>query len=163
MKKAVRVTTLPRALMLLGVSLLIAAPTPGAVGSCGGDELSGEADVIPYCQEREQLICERRRRRGTLDDDGAQLCRHEVIELCAKRFWPNDCRPTQRVARACLNALRSLDTLDMKESDIEECKAKSLCSIQASGPASIGDAGEGGSGSGGSGGDDDELGAGDGE
>lgn len=139
-------SALPRNLALIVVALLIAAPTPGAVGSCGGDELTGEADVISYCQEREQLMCERRRRRGELDDDGAQLCRHEVIELCAKRFWPNDCRPTERVARACLNALRSLDTLQTKESEIEECKAKALCSIQSSGPASIGDAGEGGAG-----------------
>ena len=149
-------TSLARGAALLALALLIAAPTPGAVGSCGGDELTSQADVVSYCQEREQLVCERKRRRGELDDDGAQLCRHDVIELCAKRFWPNDCRPTQRVARACLNALRSLDTLDTKESEIEECKAKSLCSIQADGPASIDEAGTGGSG-------DDETSAGEGE
>jgi len=142
-------TPLLRSLLLLALALLIAAPTPGAVGSCGGDELTEEAEVTSYCQEREQLICERKRRRGDLDDDGAQLCRHEVIELCAKRFWPNDCRPTKRVARACLNALRSLDTLEIKDEtkNIEECKAESLCTIEGEGPVSIGDEGSAGEGS----------------
>jgi hypothetical protein len=135
-----------RALLVLGLALLLGAPTPGAVGSCGGDELSGEADVVAYCQEREQLVCERRRRRGKLDDDGAQICRHEVIELCARRFWPNECRPTERVARACLNALRSLDTLQIEEDEIEECKAESLCTIEGQGPVSIGDEGNAGKG-----------------
>jgi hypothetical protein len=135
-----------RPFALLGVALLIAAPTPGAVGECGGDELTGEANVVSYCQEREQLMCERRRRRGELDDDGAQICRHEVIDLCARRFWPDDCRPTKRVAGACLNALRSLDTLNTKESEIEECQAKSLCSIKSEGPVSIGDEGSAGEG-----------------
>lgn len=124
-------------MLVLGFALLIAAPTPGAVGSCGGDELEEEADVVSYCQEREQLVCERKRRRGELTDDGAQTCRHQVIDLCAHRFWPSECRPTQRVARACLNALKSLDTLDTKEEDIDECKAESLCSIRSSGPASL--------------------------
>jgi hypothetical protein len=123
--------------IVFGFALLIAAPTPGAVGSCGGDELSEEADVIDYCQQREQLMCERRRRRGELTDDGAQVCRHQVIDLCAHRFWPSECRPTERVARACLNALRSLDTLNTKEADIDECKAESLCSIHSSGPVSL--------------------------
>jgi len=70
--------------LVLGFALLIAAPTPGAVGSCGGDELDGEADVVSYCQEREQLVCERKRRRGELTDDGAQTCRHQVIECKAE-------------------------------------------------------------------------------
>lgn len=142
-------TRLGKVVLLGAIALLIAAPTPGAVGSCGGDELTGEADVVAYCQEREQLMCERRRRRGELTDDGAQVCRREVIDLCAHRFWPSECRPTERVARACLNALKALDTLHTKESEIVECKASSLCAARSE-PRSLG-AGEGGSGAGGAG------------
>jgi len=116
--------------------LLLVGPAPGAVGSCGGDDLTGEAELIPYCQEREELICERKRRRGELTDEGAQTCRHEVRELCEHRFFPNECRPTERVAQACLNALRSLDTVKTKEKDIPECRVKALCAIRGSAVAS---------------------------
>ena len=41
--------------LLLGFFAL-AAPTPGAVGSCGTDDLDQAADFMSYCQKREELI-----------------------------------------------------------------------------------------------------------
>jgi hypothetical protein len=121
---------LRRAVMAGGLLALLAAPTPGAVGSCDGDELDGFADLQGYCTEREELICVRRWRRRELTEEQRDNCRREMIALCERRFWPRECRPTERKTRACLNALRSLDTLSTPEHEIEECNAESLCTVR---------------------------------
>lgn len=122
--------TARRALGWMFVALLISAPTPGAVGSCGSDELSGTADLVAYCTEREELICVRRHRRREISLAEQDTCRREQIARCSQRFWAPGCAPTKRQANACLNALRSLDTLGTKETEIDECQSEALCTAQ---------------------------------
>lgn len=119
-----------RALGWLALAALISAPTPGAVGSCGSDDLSGRADLVAYCTEREELICVRRfeRREITLPD--RDDCRRAEIARCARRFWAPGCAPTEREARACLNALRSRATLHTPEDELEECQREALCTAR---------------------------------
>jgi hypothetical protein len=112
--------------MLLGW-MLICAPTPGAVGSCGTDELDNRADFSSYCQQREQLACVRQFLRKEITEDAQDKCRWDAIDMCARSAFPSDCRPTRRQTEACLNALSSFDTLKTKEADIPECKQKALC------------------------------------
>ena len=119
--------------------MLLGGPTPGAVGSCGGDELAGQADVQSYCTEREQLICVRQQLRREISIAQSNQCRRDMIERCKSRAWAPQCKPSERAARACLAALRSLDTVDTKESEIEECSMPALCSVKVKAPTSIGD------------------------
>jgi hypothetical protein len=116
--------------LLLGLG----APTPGAVGSCGGDDLSETADLQSYCIAREDLVCVRRGERGELSAVGVDKCRRDALEVCPRRWWSPECRPTEREARACLNALRSLDTLSTPEGEIEECQVSALCRARESTP-----------------------------
>lgn len=120
-----------RALCVAGLAALLIGPTPGATGACGNDPLEGPADVVAYCMEKEELGCERQRLRGDLDAEMAADCRRSVRQLCARRFWPADCRPTKRVAQACLNALHALETLDTPDEELEECRATRFCSIRS--------------------------------
>jgi hypothetical protein len=107
--------------------LLICAPTPGAVGSCGADQLDNTADFSDYCQQREQLVCVRRYLRKEITEATRDECRWDAIDTCARSAFPSTCRPTQRQTGACLNALSSFDTLKTKEEDLPECKPKALC------------------------------------
>lgn len=118
-----------RAVVLLGFAALLAGPTPGAVGSCSGDDdaLQEPVDFERYCSEREQLVCVRRYERGEVSLEARDNCRRRVIELCAQRSFAPGCRPTRREANACLNALHSRSTLDREINELEECR--SLCSI----------------------------------
>ena len=118
---------------------LLGGPTPGAVGSCGGDELEEPADLASYCSEREQLVCVRRELRHEISIAERDDCRRAAIEACTRRFWPSDCRPSERQTRACLNALRSTDTLQMQESELEECHTEALCTVEPSDDAGAGE------------------------
>jgi hypothetical protein len=113
-------------LMLLGW-LMLCAPTPGSVGSCGTDPLDDSADFSSYCQQREQLVCVRRNLRKEITDAATEECRWDAIDTCARSSFPSDCRPSRRETDACLNALASFDTLHTKEADIPECKPERLC------------------------------------
>lgn len=113
-------------ILLVGCAVLM-APTPGSVGACGGDDLSGAADFQSYCEQRGQLTCVRRYLRRELTERERDTCRWDAVDACARRSFPSDCHPTERQAQACLNALASFDTLQEKESDIAECRASALC------------------------------------
>jgi hypothetical protein len=112
------------------IALLISAPTPGAVGSCGSDELAGPAELVAYCTEREELICVRRHERREISVIERDRCRREEIARCSRRYWAPGCAPTKREANACLNALRSLDTLSTLESELDECQSEALCTAR---------------------------------
>jgi hypothetical protein len=122
---------------------LLCAPTPGSVGSCGGDDQSQPADFSSYCQQREELGCVRRFLRKEITAEARDSCRWDAIDACARSSFPADCRPTRRQAQACLNALASFDTLQTAETDVAECKQKSLCNAAPSQQldAGVGDAG----------------------
>jgi hypothetical protein len=126
-----------RALFAGLLLLLIAAPTPGAVGSCGSDDdgLDQTADLEAYCSERGQLICVRAYERGDLSLVARDNCRREAIAACERRTFLPGCRPTQRAANACLNALHSRSTLDQMVDEIDECTR--LCPLQNEAPRSI--------------------------
>jgi hypothetical protein len=126
----------------VALMLLLGGPTPGAVGACGSDELSGFADIQSYCSEREQLICVRRELRKELTHGERDDCRRAAIAACMARSWAPSCHPTERKARACLNALRSLDTVQTPEDQIDECRTSSLCMLHPNTQAPpLGDAG----------------------
>jgi hypothetical protein len=128
----------------LALVLLLAGPAPGAVGSCsGGANLDRIADLQSYCKEREQLVCVRRGLRKELSQAQTNDCRRTAIAQCELRSWSPGCQPTQRQTRACLNALRSTDTLHTSEDRIAECNAKALCTAQAEPDAGTADAGVG--------------------
>jgi len=117
-----------RAIFLIGLGwMAIAAPTPGAVGSCGSDDLGEAADFSDYCERREQLICTRRFLRKEITAEARDLCRWEAIDACDRRSFPNDCRPSRRETEACLRALSSLDTLETPEAELSECSRGALC------------------------------------
>jgi hypothetical protein len=117
-----------RALLLIGLGwMAIAAPTPGAVGSCGSDDLAEAANFSSYCQQREQLICTRRYLRKEITAETRDSCRWDAIDACDRRAFPSDCAPTKRETEGCLRALSSLDTLDTKEDKISECSQSALC------------------------------------
>lgn len=127
-------------MLLLG----LAAPTPGAVGSCGGDRSLDElANLDRYCKEREQLVCVRRGLRKEISLAKTNDCRRTAIKQCELRSWSPGCAPTQRQTRACLNALRSIDTLQTPEDQISECNARALCTAHAVPDAGAADAGVG--------------------
>jgi hypothetical protein len=117
-----------RALLFIPLAwLLVSAPTPGSVGSCGADQLNDPADFSSYCQQREQLGCVRRFLRKEITAATRDQCRWDAIDACSRSAFPSDCRPTRREADACLNALSSFDTLSTQEQNIPECKQKALC------------------------------------
>jgi len=117
-----------RAILLIGLGYMaIAAPTPGAVGSCGRDELGQAADFSDYCEQREQLICSRSFLRKEITAEARDICRWDAIDACERRAFPADCRPTRRETEACLRALASLVTLQTPESEISECSRSALC------------------------------------
>jgi hypothetical protein len=124
-----RAPWLLRACFAVGLMALLGGPTPGAVGACGGDQLDEPADLQAYCTERDQLVCVRRSLRKELSYAERDDCRRLAIAQCPDRFWLPECQPTRRQARACLNALRSFDTLHTREDEIEECSPSRLCGI----------------------------------
>jgi hypothetical protein len=127
-------------LMLCALALgLLSGPTSGAVGSCGGEQLDEPADLPSYCSEREQLVCVRRELRHEISIGERDDCRRAALEACSRRFWPADCRPSERQTRACLNALRSTDTLQTPESDLEECHTEALCTVEPRDDAGAGE------------------------
>ena len=134
----------PKLLMIALGFLAIAAPTPGAVGSCGSDALDESADFMSYCQKREELNCTRRFLRNEITAEARDICRWDAVDACGLRAFPNDCRPTRRETEACLRALASFDTLSTSEADLKECKTNALCRATPSDQtdAAVGDAGE---------------------
>ena len=119
---------LGRAVTCALLFLVLGGPTPGAVGSCGSDELDRPADFQSYCLEREQLICVRRGMRREISIAEQHDCRWDAIDFCeAVSDWSPRCQPSERITRACLNALRSLDTLETPEDELEECDDEALC------------------------------------
>jgi len=122
----------------------LAAPTPGAVGSCGADDLDLPTDFMSYCQKREELICTRRFLRHEITAEARDICRWDAVDACGLRAFPGDCRPTRRESEACLRALASFDTLDRAEADLKECKTNALCKATPSDQPDAGsrDAGE---------------------
>jgi hypothetical protein len=120
---------------------MLAAPSPGAVGSC--DKKDSPADLFAFCNAREELTCWRRGMRRELTEKAVNQCRIDASASCGKRVWAPECKPTQRVADACINALRAVDTVETREDKIPECKEKRLCTEQSSGDAdSNGDSGD---------------------
>ena len=117
----------PRSIAAAFFLLFICGPAPGAVGSC--EEVRRLAEPVSYCQQREQLVCWRRYLRGELEggEREANECRRAAIAQCQYRYWAPDCQPTERQTRTCLNALRSYDTLNTPESEIEQCSVETLC------------------------------------
>lgn len=116
--------------------VLLMGPTPGAVGSCGEDHLGEPAELEGYCSQRDQLVCVRRSLRRELTNQETDECRRAAIDRCQTRSWAPECQPTQRQARACLNALQSFDTLATQESELDECSFSALCGIAAPPPRS---------------------------
>jgi hypothetical protein len=112
--------------------MMIAAPTPGAVGSCGRDELSEPADLMSYCQRREELICTRKFLRQEITAEARDICRWDAADACERRVFPSDCMPTRRETDACLRALASFDTLESPESELKECQREALCKANPS-------------------------------
>lgn len=134
----------PKLLLIVLGFFAIAAPTPGAVGSCNSDALDEPADFMSYCQKREELICTRRFLRNEITAEARDICRWDAVDACGLRAFPSDCRPTRRETEACLRALASFDTLDTAEADLKECKTKALCKATPSdqpdaGPADAGE------------------------
>lgn len=117
-----------RLLFALLVLLMLGGPTPGAVGSCDAED--SEADLYAFCRSREELTCWRRGLRRELTDNAVNQCRIDAIEKCQQSTWAPGCKPTQRQADACINALRAMDTVQTKESKIAECKQKSICTAK---------------------------------
>ena len=125
--------TAKRALVALGLFLLLGGPTPGAVGDCSGDEGNKPADLQAYCVEKNELICVRRAERNEISRSESDDCRREVIDACNRSSWAGDCRPTVRQTEACLNALYDRETLQTPEDEIEECQRASLCRVDTRG------------------------------
>jgi hypothetical protein len=120
----------PRRWWLVALALLLGGPTPGAVGECKGDDGEELADLETYCVEREDLMCVRQAERGDLSEVATIECRQEGRAACDQRTWSPDCWPTKRQAEACLRALRSRDTLDTPDDEIEECSVDVLCRVR---------------------------------
>ena len=94
-----------------------------------GDDLDGFADIQRYCSQREQLVCVRRNLRKEITNGQRDDCRRAALKQCASRSWAPECHPTEREARACINALSDLDTLKTPEDEIHECSTKALCTL----------------------------------
>jgi hypothetical protein len=114
------------------VWLFALGPTPGAVGSCDDSDLSEPVEFSYYCRNREELACVRRFLRREITERDRDECRWKAVDDCRRRDFPRDCRPTKRAAEACLNSLRSFDTLETKEGDLEECNTDALCRVTPS-------------------------------
>jgi len=118
--------------------LLLAGPSPGAVGSCsGGDGLDDPAPLRDYCREREELVCVRGQMRREYTVDAQDDCRRDAIERCDTRFWYDSCRPTVRDTEACLIALRLVETLDSTVDEIDECNTPALACAETAAAESV--------------------------
>ena len=118
--------------------LLLAAPTPGSIGACGGDDLDQPAELSSYCQQRGELTCVRRFLRKEITATERDACRWNAIDTCAMRSFSPNCRPSERQTRACLNALSSLDSLSTQESDLPDCNTNALCGAKVAPQADAG-------------------------
>jgi hypothetical protein len=125
-------------LLVAFVWAMLVAPTPGAVGSCDDGDLEDPVDFSYYCRNREELACVRRFLRRELTEGERDGCRLDAVDACRRRAFPSDCRPSRRTAEACLNALRSLDTLETPEDELDECNTSALCRAT---PGELGDGG----------------------
>ena len=140
-------TTLRRALAGALLLLGLGGPSPGAVGSCGG-ELS-TVDAVQFCANRRVAECNRGRARGDAQaapptpcaDDPAtpeneadpticnwRYCLEQVPSRCSMASWAG-CNPppSQAVAEACLLALTSFDRLAQPTAEIAECNIEIIC------------------------------------
>ena len=114
--------------LLIGfVWCLLVAPTPGAVGSCNDGELNEPVEFTYYCRSREELACVRKYLRKDITQRERDTCRWDAVDACNRREFPSTCHPIKRTAEACLNALRSFDTLETPEEDLPECNTDTLC------------------------------------
>jgi hypothetical protein len=127
-----------RWLLLAFVWSMLVAPTPGAVGGCDEGDLGDPVDFSYYCRNREELACVRRFLRREITERERDDCRLDAVAACRRRAFPSDCHPSRRAAEACLNALRSLDTLETQEDELDECNTGALCKAT---PSELGDGG----------------------
>ena len=135
---------LRRALIVVGLSLLV-GPTPGAVGSCSGEDgLDEPASLRGYCREREELVCVRGHLRREYTAEAQDDCRRDAIDRCATRFWYDSCRPTVRQTEACLIALRLVDTLESTVDEIDECNTAALGCVDTTASEPVDYAADGG-------------------
>jgi len=116
------------ALLLIG---LLAGPTPGAVGSC--DQETKYADPAEFCEDRENLACQRARVRclsagGTDCVAMEQACIGRVPEMCAGYNFAVGCQPTERQTQNCIDQLSRIDTVHIEEvNDVPGCTPADLC------------------------------------
>lgn len=114
--------------LLVGfVWCLLVAPTPGAVGSCEEGDQNEPVEFTYYCRNREELACVRKFLRKEITERERDQCRWDAVDRCNRRDFPSTCHPTKRAADACLNALRSFDTLKTPENKLPECDSDALC------------------------------------
>jgi hypothetical protein len=123
-----RFYTSARSILCGLILLMLGAPAPGAVGSCGAEDSA--ADLITFCRAREELTCWRRGLRLELSEEAVNQCRVDVIKECRQRVWAPECKPTQRQADACIYALRDVETVQTAENKLAECKTKRLCTAE---------------------------------
>ena len=116
-----------RAALIAFVWCFAVAPTPGAVGSCDDSELSEPVEFSYYCRNREELVCVRKFLRKDITETERDECRWDAVDGCKRRDFPSTCHPTKRAAEACLNALRSFDTVETDEEDLKDCNTDALC------------------------------------
>jgi len=131
------------ALLLMGLG----GPSPGAVGSCGG-EIS-TADPVQFCANRRIAECSRALARGDAlppapapcVDDPATSYNESEPAVCNWVFCieqvPNRCSmanfagcnppPTQAIADDCIAALTSVERLPQPTAEIAECNIDVIC------------------------------------
>jgi hypothetical protein len=140
-------TSIRRAFVGALLLLALGGPSPGAVGSCGG-EIS-TADPVQFCANRRVAECSRALARGDalppaptpcVDDPATAyneseppvcnwvFCVQQVPNRCSMASWAG-CNPppTQAIADDCLAALTSVERLPQPTAEIAECNLDVIC------------------------------------
>jgi hypothetical protein len=112
-----------RALVAVGLLVLLGGPGPGSVGSCSESE-PDIANAPQYCVDKNEALCRRTLvmcGRGIPACDNAYLrCVNgapaemppfpPLVERCSGAAWPGSCRPpTKTQAQGCIRALLADD------------------------------------------------------
>jgi len=101
------------------VFVLLAGPTPGAVGSCGEEAVDARAEQ--FCIDKKYYTCQRENGFGR-----DPTCEREAIfDNCLGHTFPAGCSPSERQTDACINALQQPSGIPT--SAIVECQEATLC------------------------------------
>jgi hypothetical protein len=98
--------------------LLLAGPTPGNIGGCGGTNATVSAPQ--HCTDQEFWICRRDEFAGRITTAEFAQCQQEIPAMCDGATWPPGCAPTPAQSQACIMLLQRQDRAHLTYQQLRE-------------------------------------------